>query len=70
MGLRESIIGIIWGSTSKDSEIITDKILKEIEKRINEERNNMGSIQVQNAYHVFELLGYGQGLEKVKEMLK
>ena len=58
MGLRESIIGIVWGTTPKDSEIIADKILKEIEKRIDK--------KIDTALNNEQIIT----LMSVKEMLK
>lgn len=74
MNLREEILFILakdkFGDENKSREEVATEIMQRFGKRIDSEIQNMGSIQVQDEYHVFELLGYGKALEKVKKLLK
>ena len=63
MSLREEIAKY---TSPADANVV----IEIFQKRIDSEIKDLLSLQVQDKYHVFEIIGYTKALEKVKEMLK
>jgi len=68
--LREEIYKHLWMLTDNTRNNLTDVIIKDIEKRIDEIQNIKNLKPAENSDDVFYNAGIWDGIERVKEILK